>query len=125
MMAWPFLPFDLQTALAEPERVVTQDGRKIAFLAHDPGAELWCRLIIRLEGEKHCDLAWEDGTNNNATSSRKLFLLPKTRTMYLNVRRLIPDGKLSADIFDSLESANDNVKEHHYKLIAFPIEVPE
>ncbi len=80
-----YLPFDLKIALADRERVVTRDGRKIAFIAHDPGAIPSSRLLVRVNGSVSAVNYWENGGYGGAEHEDDLFLLPKTRALYLNV----------------------------------------
>lgn len=78
-------PFDLKAALAG-DPVVTRNGKKIAFLAHDPAAAQICRVLARAEDETYPYSFAENGAFVLGTESiRDLFMAPKKRTVWVNL----------------------------------------
>jgi len=80
-----YLPFDLETALKHPERVITRDGRKVEQL----------HFFERKGAEKHPiygiindDIEyWHINGNylKTAASNSDLFLLPEVKECWVNV----------------------------------------
>jgi len=81
-----YLPFDLETALKHPERVVTRDGRKVTELHHFKTTyfgEGNCPLYGVIEGNIHSFTIkgrWAISDDN-----RDLLLLPKVKECWVNV----------------------------------------
>lgn len=82
-----YLPFDLETALKHPERVVTRDGRKVL--------ELYCfksEMVYKLVGviENGCQTeSWNTSgkynVNQKNEATHDLFLLPEVKECWVNV----------------------------------------
>ena len=80
-----YLPFDLETALKHPERVVTRDGRKVEQFTY----------FKRLKPNDHPYYGLVDGILNhwngngafcrNIVSECDLFLLPEVKECWVNV----------------------------------------
>lgn len=81
-----YLPFDLETALKHPERVVTRDGRKVSefhyfkTLKHE---EEQIKAII----DGNCKSYYANGLycNDGSKRSYDLFLLPEVKECWVNV----------------------------------------
>ena len=76
-------PFDLQEALANPERVITRDGRKVTQLTKFD-CSFQYPLIAVIDGNVECFTLNGEyilGYNNN----NELCLLPQTKTVWVVV----------------------------------------
>ena len=80
-----YLPFDLETALAHPERVVTRDGRKLTQLTKFEAKESEFGIIAVIEDEIASFRI--DGTYAffRKESNFDLFLLPDVKECWVNV----------------------------------------
>lgn len=78
-----YLPFDLETALKNPERVVTLDGRKVTELHHFKSKET-LPLVIIIDGLE-CSYNLDGSFNSVAPHSMDLFLLPEVKKVWVNV----------------------------------------
>ena len=78
-------PFDLKRALAG-DPVVTRDGRKIEFVAHDPKAGAGFRILARREGESCASSFYTDGKHTDGIElPYDLFMAPTKREAWVNV----------------------------------------
>ena len=78
-----YLPFDLETALKHPERVVTRDGRKVEQLH-----KFYIDESYPLYGVIGKDLkTWgiKGNYTDNTDSNTDLFLLPEVKECWVNV----------------------------------------
>ena len=80
-----YLPFDLETALKHPERVVTRDGRKVQELHQFKASHVKQTLYGVVNNTINC---WSnDGrySTTNTESDYDLFLLPEVKECWVNV----------------------------------------
>jgi len=100
-------PFDLKAALAGAP-VVTNSGKSLAWLAHDPGANNSCRVLGRINGQAfHCGWS-DDGICSLNNDLMNLFMAPVKREGWVNVYRFSfgqPTPYRAGEIYDSLEQA--------------------
>jgi len=80
-----YLPFDLETALKHPERVVTRDGRKLTQLTKFEAKESEFGIIAVIEDEIASFRI--DGTYAffRKESNFDLFLLPEVKECWVNL----------------------------------------
>jgi hypothetical protein len=99
-----YLPFDLETALKHPEKVVTRDGEKVTQLTKfEARTDYPLRGVI---GDKLNDWSIEGVYYLNLGKNKNdLFLLPEVKTCYLNIYQLKSNGDFSVTLHDSHEEA--------------------
>lgn len=113
-------PFDLGRAMAG-EPIVTRDGRKAVFVAHDKGANPQYRVLARIGNGSGAIGFCEDGRLSHAeTNTTDLLMAPKPkRTVWLNL-----NDDLSGRAWPTKEMAEDRaVRFGPYEIIAHPIEI--
>jgi hypothetical protein len=100
------LPFDLEVALAYPERVITRGGVKIRYI-HEIPLNIKTPLFVILEGDVCGDQHTKEGKYliDDRESDCDLFLLPETRVEYIVVT-IINCWRLK-DLDDAIEIAKD------------------
>jgi hypothetical protein len=113
-----YLPFDLETALAHPERVVTRDGRKVRELHHFKTANTnELSVVCVIEG--FIQINWDKGQwcgEPTIESENDLFLLPEVKEFWVNVyeQGFGFSGEVSlTNIFVSKEAALRNLSRIH------------
>lgn len=113
-------PFNLEEALANPNRVVTRDGRKVTQLTNFKIGNPLCLVGVvdyKIKSWKKSGRYFDDESSND------LFLLPQTKTVWVVVsscsRGIYSNG------FDSeIEAINFiNVKAYTYYSKPTPIEI--
>jgi len=80
-----YLPFDLETALKHPERVVTRDGRKISEIYHFKNKRLSDYKVYACIGDEVLTYTIEGLAIKGDTRERDLFLLPEVKECWVNV----------------------------------------
>jgi len=101
-----YLPFDLETALKHPERVVTRDGRKVEQLVEFKPQNDKLPVYGLLDGEIE---SWSiDGVFrlNRIESNCDLFLLPEVKECWLNIYVWKSNGEFAVVVNNSQEEAN-------------------
>jgi len=88
-----YLPFDLETALKHPERVVTRDGRKISEIYHFKNKRLSDYKVYACIGDEVLTYTIEGLAIKGDTRERDLFLLPEVKECWVNVYEM-DNGKL-------------------------------
>lgn len=81
-----YLPFNLETALKHPERVVTRDGRRVSEIHHLKVKATYQPIHCVAEGEPLT--CWETGGycgDKRLTHNLDLFLLPEVKECWVNV----------------------------------------
>ena len=80
------IPFDLEAAKAGAA-IVTRDGRKVHFVAHDPGASVRRRVLVRIGTDDYQSVTAEDGSCYEGRDSQAdLFMAPKSKKfLWLNI----------------------------------------
>ncbi len=84
-MTTDLLPFDLQTALREPERVRNEYGAVAAQVVHVPSASPPYRVLVAWSGISTPMFFHEDGRYTRWSDKDALFLAPKTRKVWVRV----------------------------------------
>lgn len=114
------LPFDLEAA-KRGEAIVTRDGRKARFLAHEPSFKDVYQLIIKVEDESAPMFYQSRGSLiTNYESEYDLFMAPKPkRVVYLNI---YPDS--SSAVVHASESSARKIASPSCEIIAHPVELP-
>lgn len=105
-----YLPFDLETALKHPERVITRDGRKVKELYYFKTAETRQPLCgVDSYGYVEC---WDIEGNFSTTpsSNHDLFLLPEVKECWINVYENINDKLWTGNCFPTKERAESEGK---------------
>lgn len=117
-------PFNLTQALAG-QPVVTRDGRKVMWIAHDPGAHVNSRVIARI-GSNPYHSEWREDGHYNDGNNLDLFMAPTKQQRWLHVLRLGSHVYCSSTLYDTKELA-DNAKysDSLEKLATIPIEWEE
>lgn len=107
-------PFDLAAAKAGAP-LVTRDGRKAVFVAHDTGARNGFRLIVRLEGAHQALFYPENGKwSGDKESPADLFMAPKPkRTVWANT------------YYHDTETEARAAAGRRTNLVAVPVEIEE
>lgn len=80
-----YLPFDIETALAHPERVVTRDGRKVSEIYHFKNKRLSDYKVYACVGDEVLTYTIEGLAIKGDTRERDLFLLPEVKECFVNV----------------------------------------
>lgn len=110
-------PFNLQEALANPERVVTRDGRKVT------------QLTKFQTFNSHCIYAVIDGIlrsfdkmglyHDGCESKLDLFLLPQTKTVWVVIIQT-KDYNFTSLTFETDEKAKEYIIRSNYKIYSKP-----
>ena len=80
-----YLPFDLETALAHPERVVTRDGRKASEIYHFKNKMISDYKVYACIENEIFTYTIEGLAIKGDTRERDLFLLPEVKECWVNV----------------------------------------
>ena len=118
-----YLPFDLETALKHPERVVTRDGRKVEELHYFKTVHHQHKLTCIICGAK-CGFT-VSGTYAGTNRDLDLFLLPEVKECWVNVyesnatgglftgcsyptkERAMNEGKQNSDYIKTIRITNE------------------
>lgn len=76
-------PFNLTQALAG-QPVVTRDGRKVMWIAHDPGAHAAERIVARIASNPYHSV-WHETGRHACDDSLDLFMGPQKKEGWVNV----------------------------------------
>ena len=109
-----YLPFDLETALAHPERVVTRDGRKVKEIHHFKTASTNQQSVVCVV-DGLIQTNWDKGQwcgEPTIKSENDLFLLPEVKECWINLYE-IASGELHVVKFFSKESAEASQFDSH------------
>lgn len=103
-----YLPFDLETALKHPERVVTRDGRKVRqFTKFESNSEF--TVIVVLDNEVQSFRVNGTYQFGNRESQNDLFLLPEVKECWVNVYEEKGKGFNIGDAYKSKQDAIDKI----------------
>ena len=119
-------PFNLSQALAG-RPVVIRDGRKVTWIAHDPGAHADARIIARIEGNPYHSVWNEQGRfARGCNLAMQLFMAPIKRHGWVNVLYNGANTYCNCVIYDTKELAEGVTYSNGLeKLATIPIEWEE
>lgn len=117
------IPFDLDAAKAGAP-LVTRDGRRVHFVAHDPGADINFRLLVRFDDNVCATAVHESGCSQVKEMHGDIFMAPKPkRTVWVN---LYKDGTYSEWPTDTEAKVSaKSIPGSYIVAIAYPIEIDD
>jgi len=86
-----YLPFDLETALKHPERVVTRDGRKVSEIYYFKNKRISDYKVYACVEDEVLTYTIEGLAIKGDTRERDLFLLPEVKECWVNIYEEIFD----------------------------------
>lgn len=98
-------PFDLETALKHPERVVTRDGIKVTQLTKFDADNYQLAGVFEMELNTW-DSNGKFNTSNNNQNKYDLFLIYKIKENWVNVYILKSNGEFAVTVHDSKKDAD-------------------
>lgn len=115
-----YLPFDLETALKHPERVVTRDGRKIQDIHYFGKATRNLDRLMVVVDDELIDLREGGNYRKDSESDCDLFLLPEVKECWVNVYDKNFSGlTIGGGTFNTKEEATSYIRDdwHYIKTI--------